>query len=174
MKTSGMTACAALLTAAAAYAVHQAADEEKYKSAKVGDWISEKKAGLGKDREIKRTVVAKDARHVTVKEETTVDGETSVDETKYRLDKTFELPYASGAKVEAVAEGEETLRVGEKDYACKWTQVKVTWELDGQARTSESKTWRCKDVPFGGVVKSEVKGALATVVTEMTGCGRGK
>ncbi len=149
------------------------ADDTRYASARVGDWIAQTLTGVSAG-EVRRTVVAKDAKFATIKEETTRGGETLVEETKYRLDKTYELAAAPGAQDEKLGEGDETLRVGDRDYACHWVHVKRTWDMGGQPRHSDIKIWRCKDVPFGGIVRSDVTGMVGTHNAMMTGCGRGK
>lgn len=59
-----------------------------------------------------------------------------------------------------VDQGEETLKIGGKDYKTKWVRVKI--EKDGSVY--EGKTWSCDEVP-GTLVKMETKSSASGVTS---------
>ena len=158
------------------------------KNAVVGDWIeynttSEMSAGMKTQMHTKQTVVAKDAKFITLRTEVTMNGKAMPpQETKIPLDQPYE-PYKSpnAASVQILGEGSETVTVGAKPYSCHWTKVKVTLS---QPAGSEgiTKIWVCKDVPVSGMVKMETEMTMKTgantmntkMTMEMTGSGHGK
>lgn len=129
------------------------------KNAQVGEYINYKMTsesmGAKTDVEMKQTVIAKDDVSVTLKTETTAMGmKMPAQETKIMLDRPYE-PYKAGltdAVVTPLGEGEETITVGDKSYACHWAKVKVTTATP-TAMESVSTVWSCPDVPVNGMVK---------------------
>jgi len=122
---------------------------------------------------MRRTVTAKDAASVTMSMEMTVAGRKMPAQT-VRI--PFDRPYDPAAKpgqpqgsVEKVAEGTETLTVGGKEYACQWIQSRHT----AGERTTEGKVWICRDVPLGGLVKTDTTSGEHKMTMTMTGCGKG-
>ena len=136
--------------------------ENPFKKAKVGDWVSYSTVtvmsvgGMKTNSTVKQTVKAKDEKELTVLFEMDTAGQKHSQEVKIPLDKPYDpaaaAPKAPQAKVEKLGEGDETITVGGKQYACHWTQVKATM---GPAAVSTSKVWSCPDVPLGGTVKME-------------------
>jgi hypothetical protein len=159
--------------------------ENPFKKAKVGDWVSYQMSvvmsmGMTSSSTTKQTVTAKDEKEVTLQYETETEGRKHAQEIKISLDKPYD-PTASvagmpQAKVEKLAEGDESVTVGGKAYACHWIQMKVTM---GPGMVSASKVWICPDVPLGGTVKMEsvmdIKAGDTVMKTtstmEMTGAG---
>jgi hypothetical protein len=69
----------------------------------------------------------------------------------------FEI--SSGAKIEVVSSGPESLTVSGKTYACTKTVRKVSRATNAETLQTgwngTSTVWTCPDVPVGGVVKIE-------------------
>jgi hypothetical protein len=150
------------------------------KDAKVGEWLQfatrAEVKGQTRETKMKLTVVAKDAVSVTLR--TVIDmgvvgNEMPPQDVKFMLDKPYE-PFKTGssdAVVTQLGEGNETIIVRGKPYACHWIKVK-TVETKPQVRESVSTVWGCKDVPVNHMVKMESEatttkaGKIAT--TKMT------
>jgi hypothetical protein len=159
-----------------------AGDENPYKAAKVGDWAEYKSStdanGFKMESKMKQTVKAKTDTEVTVSIEMDMGGQKNTQETKIDLTKAYDPttagtpPGAKPPKVEKGKEGDETVSVGGKEYKSHWIESKVTMEMGGQTIATETKTWMSKDVPLGGLVKSETKMNNGIKVTmELTGSG---
>jgi hypothetical protein len=87
-----------------------------------------------------------------------------------------------GAKIEALGKGEETIKVGDRTYACKWSRNRTTVPIKGGSSITESKVWLCSEVPMGGMVKSVTKSDTrmprleikSETTEELVAYGRGK
>jgi hypothetical protein len=151
--------------------------ENPLKNAQVGQWIEyvTHTSAMGHDMEMKlrQSVVAKDATSVTMRTETTMMGrKMPPQDVKIALDKAYE-PYATGLKgvtVTPLGEGNETLTVGGKPYACHWVKVKIV--ATEPPMTGTTKVWTSPAVPAGGVVKMETDSTVSaggqTMSTKMT------
>jgi hypothetical protein len=115
-------------------------------------------------------VVAKDATAVTLRMETTMMGQKMPgQDVKIPLDQPYE-PSTQGladAKVTQLGEGNETISVGGKSYACHWTKTKVV-ATKPQAVENTAKVWMCKDVPVNGLVRMESEGTMTMEGQAMT------
>lgn len=172
-----MTLAVAVLSLAAF-----AEDENPYKAAKIGDWAEYKSStdanGFKMESKMKQTVTAKSDKEVTVSIEMDMAGQKHTQETKIDLTKAYDpaaagtQPGAKAPKITKGKEGDETLTVGGKEYKSHWVESKMTIDMGGQSIESESKSWVSKDVPLGGLVKSETKMSTGIKVTmELTGSG---
>ncbi len=156
----------------------QGAGNNPLKNAHVGDWVefATHTGAMGQQMEMKtkQTVVAKDATSITLRTETTMMGHTMPpQDVKIPLNRSYE-PYAAGltdAKVTPLGEGNETLKVGGKSYACHWVKVKVA-ATKPQPMEGTTKVWTCPDVPVTGVVKMETESTMTvggkSMPTQMT------
>jgi hypothetical protein len=160
--------------------------ENPFKNAKAGDWIeytmSTDAMGQKMEMQVKQTVVAKDDTSVTLRMETTMMGQTMPgNDMKIPLDQPWNplSQRLSDAKVTTLGEGNETVTVGGKSYACHWVQAKIV-TTKPQATEGTLKVWTCKDVPVNGMVRMEaatnmvMQGqAMKTAVTmELKDAGR--
>lgn len=151
-----------------------AAEENPLKNAKVGEWIEytmrTEAMGQKMEMQMKQSVAAKDATSVTLRVETTMMGQKMPgQDVKVPLDKPYE-PYTqglTGATVTQLGEGNETITVGGKSYACHWTKVKVV-ATQPQAAENTAKVWTCKDVPVNGLVRMESEGTVTVQGQAMT------
>lgn len=141
----------------------RAADENPLKNAKVGDWVeyamTSEAMGQKMEMQTKQSVVAKDEVFVTLRTETTMMGQAMpAQDVKIALNKPYEPfaqdPNLTDAKVTPLGEGDETISVGGKSYACRWTKAKVV-ATKPQAMEGTSRTWVCRDVPVNGLVRME-------------------
>jgi len=163
-------------------------EEGVYASAKVGDWVSYK-TKIAENNEItsKQSITKRDGRVLTLQVEQTVPGlPASKTETKIILDKSgnqiveksdkFEVK----SEVEKLGSGKETLTIDGKAYECAWDKSKHTTTVAATENTPEFKStsvikvWRSKEVPLGGVVKTESETNGMTIVMILTGCGKGE
>jgi len=141
----------------------RAAEENPFKKAKVGEWIeytmNTEAMGQKMEMGMKQSVLAKDETSVTLRTESSMMGQKMPgQDVKILLDKPYE-PYLqdqklTDAKVTPLGDGNETITVGGKSYACRWTKVKVV-ATKPQAMEMTAKTWVCKDVPLSGMVRME-------------------
>ena len=149
------------------------AADNPYKTASVGQWAeyatTTETMGTKMQMTSKQTIVAKDATSVTLRTEMTAMGQKMPpQDVKIPFDQPYE-PYKAGsngsdAKATLIGEGNETITVGGKAYACHWTKMKVV-ATKPAATNGTVKTWTCSDVPAGGMVKMEME-------TEMTMGGK--
>jgi hypothetical protein len=105
------------------------------------------------------------------------DMETHAQEVKIKLKEKIDPlnpPEVNGVKpiVKKLGEGKEKVTVGGKSLDCDWLHLETIIDINGMKVKSVSKTWTCKDVPCGGMVKNEsdVDGSKSTI--ELTGHGR--
>jgi hypothetical protein len=162
-------------------AVHGAEQENPWRTAKVGDWVSHKTTGTGFEGTSKMTITAKSDKEVTYKIEGTFTaaGKTMVAPVQMQ---TVDLtkPYdaisaanmkANNVKIETVGEGKEKLKVGGKEYETTWKKLKATTIVNEMKMVSEYKMWFCKDVPVNGLVRMDIEAAGFTSTLEITGSG---
>jgi hypothetical protein len=146
--------------------------ENPLKKAKVGDWVSYSMTndmrGMKTSSAIKQTVKAKDEKELTLLIEMDTAGQKYSQEAKIPLDKPYDptagVAKMPQAKMETLGEGDETITVGGKQYACHWVQIRATME---SGTVSTSKVWNCPDVPLGGTVKMERAMDITTGGTTM-------
>jgi hypothetical protein len=159
--------------------------ENYYRDARVGDWVSYNTGAGATASTIKHTVTAKTADEVTIKYEMAFGGMSQPPtEVKINLKEPFDPNKQNAPDVTTTVEkqgsGKETLTIGGKKYDCDWEKTKMTHTQKAAAGTPAqtmvvvTKTWTCKDVPLGGVVKTEMEMLGQTTVTELTGSGRGR
>ena len=156
------------------------------RNAHVGDWVefAMHTGAMGQQMEMKtkQTVVAKDAAFVTLRTETSMMGHTMPpQDVKIPLNTAYE-PYATGltdAKITILGQGNETLTVGGKAYACHWMKVRVT-ATKPQPMEGTTKVWTSPSVPVSGVVKMETESTVTVggkpmrtqMTMELVGSGR--
>jgi hypothetical protein len=174
----------ALFLAAICLAV-RAEDENPYKKANVGDWVEFKSSTvmpqMKMESKMKQTVTAKTEKEVTVKMDMEMpnmpvqSNEMKIDlTTKYDPTTAGMPPGAKVPKIEKLAEGDETLNIGGKEYKSHWVSQKMETDMGGAKMESQMKTWTSKDAPLTGMVRMETKmtGAMAMTTTmELTGSG---
>lgn len=160
------------------------ADENPYRSAKKGDWVSYKMTtsfGASKsDGTQKQMVTAKDDKSVTLKISMHVMGmDLPPLEQKIDLTKPFDpsrpgVPGGANIEVQRLVSGKETLEIGGKKYECEWVKNKMTIDFNGMEIETETKVWTSKSAPLGGMVKMETKLAQGSTTMELTGSGTEK
>lgn len=158
-----MAAVAVVLCAGAAYA--EEAQENPFKNAKVGDWLKHtvktETMGMTQESAMLMTVKAKTAEEATVTIEAEAMGQKMPpQEQKIPLNEPYDftkLPAqaaAVGITAKVLGQGEETISVGGKTYACHWVESSLEGKvMGGMPIKGKSKVWICKDVPLSGMVK---------------------
>ena len=150
-----------------------AAEENPLKNAKVGDW-AEYKMTLSNENvqgKVKQTVTAKDAASVTLRMETELPRQ-KVQVTVGVLDLT--RPYAPQQPLpgeKKIAEGDETLGLGGKEYNCHWIQVEMTVESGGKKFAIGMKRWTFKDSTWPSV-KTETTNQGVKTTLEFSASGK--
>jgi predicted NodU family carbamoyl transferase len=178
--------CAALVLGALVLPLPAGAEDNPLKRAKVGEWVefvtTSTTMGSKMDMKMKQTVVAKDDISVTLRTLTTMMGkELPPQDTKIMLNQPYQ-PYTQGfsdAVVTPLGEGNETISVGGKSYACRWAKVNVVANTPAAVK-STSKVWSSKDVPVSGLVKMESETVMTvggntmntTMTMQLTGSGK--
>jgi len=150
------------------------AADNPLKNAKVGEYVEYKTttdaAGNKTETKMKQTVIAKDDVSVTLRTVMTMNGkEMPPQDTKIMLNQPYE-PYKAGytdAVVTPMGEGNETIMIGGKSYACHWVKVKVV-ATKPVAVTMTSTVWSCKDVPVHGMVKMTMDMTMKMGAKDMT------
>jgi hypothetical protein len=179
VRLSGVIALAALCVCLVA----QAEEENPYKKAKVGDWVSytmnHNMGGMSIDTEMKQTVVNKTDAAVTIEVATKVGGQDmkqtiTIDLTKKYDIKTAGMPEGVEAEVKELDKGTENVTVAGKTFKTNWVTCEVVMKKP-MPMTVKSKAWVSTDVPLGGMVKTEQDlGQMGKQVMEMKDCGFGK
>jgi hypothetical protein len=178
--------CAVLAIGALLLPLVARAEENPLKNAKVGEWVEfvTTSATMGSKMEMKtkQTVVAKDDVSVTLRTLMTMMGmQQPPQDVKIMLNQPYQ-PYTQGfsdAVVTNLGEGNETITVGGKSYACHWTKVKVVATKPAPVQ-STSKVWSSKSVPVTGLVKMESESVMTmggntmttTMTMQLTGSGK--
>ena len=133
--------------------------ENPFKQAKVGDWakyrLQSEVGGRMMEAILTMTITAKDEKEVVISSAVEVAGEKQEEKNmKVALDKPYQaLEAPPGGKVEKIAEGDENIRAGGKDYSCCWVQSLVTMEDDAMKMKGDVKIWTSSIVPLAGIVK---------------------
>jgi hypothetical protein len=157
-----------------------AADEENpYKKAKVGDWVEYKMTGPNIEGTTKMTIVAKDEKEVAYEVAGTfsfMGNKMTAPIQTMKIDLTKKYDAAAQMKpkdgtLDKDGEGNEKIKVGNKEYETKWTKWKASTTANNITITSEYKMWFCKDVPLGGLVKMDTTVSTITTKLELTGSG---
>ena len=178
MKTRILAAMLAL--AVVPFAAFAADDENPYKKVKVGDYASYKMTvkvgGVAFDGTMTQTVSAKDDKEAVLKITSKVMGmELPAQDQKIDLTKPYDptkasagsLPAGAEAKTEKLKSGEETIKVGGKEYKCKWETYKTTAKVQGQEMEMDMKVWQTKDFALN-MVKTEISGTVSGQKIEST------
>ncbi len=139
--------------------------ENPFKSAKVGDWLKHtvktETMGMTQGSAMLMTVKAKTPEEATVTVEMEAMGQKMPpQEQKIPLNEAYDvtkLPAqatAAGITAKVLGQGEETISVGGKSYACHWVESSMEGKVMGGMQVKgKSKIWICKDVPLSGMVK---------------------
>lgn len=165
-------ACLNLLVFLVAVNSH-AADDNPLRNAKVGDWAAYKMTATDEQDALKskKTITAKDEKSATVKVDAEKGGKKMPSqEVKIALDKPYDPTYTdnpAGAVVEKVGEGDDNIKIGDKEHRCHWVRTKVS--LGGATKIST--IWTNNELPLGGVVKLEASVGVQKVTLEMTAYG---
>ncbi|WP_020472872.1 hypothetical protein [Zavarzinella formosa] len=176
MKTRFLAAMLAL--AVVPFAAFAADEENPYKKVKVGDFATYKMAmkigPLAIEGTMTQTVSAKDDKEATLKIASKFNGmeipaqDQKIDLTKpWDPTKTGTLPPGTEAKIEKLKDGEETIKVGGKEYKCKWETYKTKLKVQGQEMEMEMKVWQSKDFNLN-MVKTEMSGEVGGQKMETT------
>jgi hypothetical protein len=155
------------------------APENPFLKAKVGEWVSYKMAmpaPLNQEIAIKQIVAKKTDDSVTIKVDMDFMGMKQSQEQKISLKDPYDPVKAmqqQGVKgdIKKGKTGEEKIKIGTKEYSCRWEESEVTAEVMGQKIASKIKVWTSKDVPLGGMVKMETEVMGIKMTMEMTGSG---
>lgn len=150
------------LVASTTWALSNVQDEgttdHPLQNAKVGDYVTYRHiTNIGRvksEMPIKLLVSAKDAKEVSLK--LMLDAP-ALPNTKFDLTKPFDptrLPIVAGnAELEKIAEGKETIKIGEKSYDCIW----ISYTRGSKRVESELRVWFHHSVPLTGIAKVEKK-----------------
>ena len=164
MLVLAMAVMMSLVSAGFGYA-EEAKEENPWAKLKKGDMVEFKSTtmvGATKmETGMRNTVKSNDGVHVVyVMEVLDKDG-------KVTFKREMKIKIKQDKPVKKVASkmkktGTEKIKVPAGEYECE------VWEAEGM------KQWRCKDVPFGGVVKTEVKRGTMVSVIELVKHEKGK
>lgn len=163
---------AAVALGFAPVAVRAADDDNPYKAAKIGDYVtykmSMKIAGGNIPGTITRTVAEKSEKEATIKTAMSFNFNgkmmaVDVPDEKIDLTKPYDptkanlnLPGGGGdIKAEKLKDGKEKIKVNGKDYDTTWTSYKLKGKILEQAFEGEAKAWVTKDISTG-LVKMEM------------------
>src|SRR5262249_24030624 len=151
--------------------------ENPYKKAAKGEWatykLTMKIAGNNVDGTIKQTVTDKDDKSITVEVVTNVFGQENKKTQTMDLTKPYnplagqELPGGAASKMEKKESGKESIEVGGKKQDTEWTTYKIAVTANGMNFDGDIKVWQAKDIPMGGIVKTEMKMKLAGMDMEI-------
>jgi len=154
------------------------------KAGKVGDWVETKTTtdtmGTKMEQTMRQEIVKKDDASVTLKTEIAMMGQKMpAQETVIPFDTIATAPVAagSGMVIEKIAEGDETIKIGDKEYKCHWVKNKTSMEAAGMKVEQTNTVWTCPDVPVNNMVKMVVEQespAKSVTTQELVGCGTGK
>jgi hypothetical protein len=152
--------------------------ENPYRRASVGDWYEIEQTYLLKQTGqqmvvgVRTEVIAKNEQSVTVRGQTTLNGQPQEDLPDLTLSLGEPLEDNIGATMKQVGtqvppnaqmerselgRGEQKLIVGGKAYYCTWTGVEIIFTVGFERVACSGRTWRCIDVPTDGVVKLEIE-----------------
>lgn len=180
-----MRMIAAALALAVAPAGRAADEENPYKKAKVGDYVTFKMAtkisGVTLEGTVTQTVVAKDDKEATIELTGKVNNtdippqKQTIDLTKpYNPSASTGLPAGVAAKVEKVKDGKEKVKLGTKDYDTTWETYKVKLNAAGTDFDAELRVWQDKSLALP-MVKMEMSATVMdnpiNVTMELTDTG---
>lgn len=171
---------ASLACLVAPAALFAQAQENPYKKADVGDWVSyEMKVDIGNQvitTTMKQTLKEKTDKEATVAIEINAMGQNINQTQKIPLDKPYdptEMAKQQGggqAEVEKLEEADDSATVGGKTYKCKRIKMKVKVKQFNLETTST--IWVSPEVPLSGLVKMETEIMGRKITMEMTGSGK--
>ena len=142
----------------------RAEEDNPFKKAKVGDWVSYtmkvEMPGTVIEAEMKQIVTAKTEKEVTFESITTREGQESKSPSiTVKLDQKFDpLQLPEGAKLKEIAKGDEKITAGGKTFDTQWQQVEVTTKNGDQDVTTKAKIWLSATVPLTTIVKITTDG----------------
>jgi hypothetical protein len=156
-------------------------DDNPYRKAKIGDWVSYKMTGKNMEGTTKMTVVSKDDKEVTFevasiysfmgKEQVAPVQTMKIDLTKsYDAISAANLK-ANNVKIEKLDEGKEKIKAAGKEFETKWTNLRATTKVGEQAIVTEYTMWFSKDVPLSGLVRMDTTSGEVTTRLDLTGTG---
>ena len=177
-----LAALAIVVFLAPAWPSAQDKNDNPFRNAKVGDYITFRQTitFLGMDIviNVKETVSAKNDKELKLKITADVKGKSLPDaETTVDLTKPYDpaMPPRPKATFVKTGEGKEKVTLAGKTFDCIWIAGKLTTEFGGAKTESDLKYWVSKAVPLTGMVKLESKNNRGEQIrTELTGFGSAK
>jgi hypothetical protein len=144
------------------------------KKAKVGDYVVFKL--IGSPGTETQEVIAVTDKDVTIRFTSVFNGlaQKPLELTFSKDPKVDPSQKAKNLKIVETGTGQETLKIGGKDYLCDWRSNKITATAGDMVITSESKIWNCKDAPVFGLVKTETTSGGVRSGMELTEAGNKK
>jgi hypothetical protein len=176
-------ALASLACLVAPSALVAQAQENPYKKAAKGDWVSfEVKIAAGGQPRIstmKQTLTEKTDKEATVATEVlTGDQSIHMPDQKIPLDKSFDVtklfkPQGVGeVEIQKLEEADESVTVGGKTYPCKRIKVKVI--LKEHKKETITMVWVSPEAPLSGLVKTQTEFLGRTITQELKETGKAK
>jgi hypothetical protein len=169
------------LLACSLHAAQVSEKENPFKKAKVGDWIEYRMTGPNMEGKTKMTITSKDDKEVAydIESKVSFNGKEvtgPVQKQKIDLTKSYDPVVAANLKaknatLEKEGEGNEKIKVGNKEYETKWTKLKSTTTFNNVTVVSDYKMWFSKDVPLSGMVKMETTVSNIATKVELVGFG---
>ena len=143
--------------------------------AKVGDYVVFKMIGSVPGT-ITQEVVAVTDKDVTIRFTSVFNGlaQKPTEQTFSKTPKADPSQKAKNLKIVETGKGQETLKIGGKDYRCDWSSNKITATAGDMVIESESKVWLSKDAPVFGLVKTETTSGGVRTGMELTEAGNKK
>jgi hypothetical protein len=143
--------------------------------AKVGDYVVFKMIGAVPGT-VTQEVVAVTDKEVTIRFTSVFNGmaQKPTEQTFPKTQKADPAQQAKNLKIVETGMGQETLKIGGKDYKCDWRSNKITATAGDMVITSESKVWLSKDAPVFGLVKTETTSVGVRSGMELTEAGNKK
>lgn len=166
----------------------KAEEENPYKKVKVGEYADYKmtmKVGpLNLEGTITQLVKAKTDKEATLEVTGKMNGmdipaqSQKIDLTKpYDPTKASGLPTGADAKIELLKSGDEKIKVGGKEYACKWETYKAKVKMMGQEIEMDMKVWQSKEFSLNMIkmeMTADVGGNKMEMTMELSGSGEKK
>lgn len=153
----------------------QEADSFPLEKAKVGDYVVFKMIGAVPGT-MSQEVIAVTDKDVTIRFTSVFNGlvQKPTEQTFPKRDKSDPSQKAKNLKIVDTGTGQETLKIGGKEYRCEWRSNKITATAGDMVITSESKVWMSKDAPVFGLVKTVTTSGGTTTGMELTEAGNKK
>ncbi len=165
----------------------RAADDNPFRSSKVGDWVEYKLVTKTSQDFVveatqKMTLTAKTEKIATVTVVTTIKDSISTHDLRIDLTKPFEVTQSplpepkpkTEITTEIVKQGMEKIMAASKEFSCTFTVTKVSGKVNKVLFENEVKVWVSKSVPLAGMVKLEMKASFAQMSMELSGFGHEK